>query len=523
MKEDNSKSQKCSSKGHDKIKAINYCQECRVYLCNKCEKIHSELYNHDLYNITDKDIKDIFTGICHEENHEDKLDFFCKTHNKLVCAACISKMKIKGNGQHTDCDICIIEDIHEQKKSILNKNIKYLEDLSINLEKSINELKKIFEKINVNKDNIKIEIQKIFTKIRNGLNDREDELLKEVDEKYDELFFKEDLIKESEKLPKKIKTSIEKGKSINNNWNNDKLNSSINDCVNIENNIEQINTINNNVKRCNLIVNLKINFYPNEDKEINESLEKIKRYGNIYYNNFRFKKYEDDIKKDDEYEISGEIGNILTKTGIDKKWLNILCENKLEKDMEYTWKIKILKSQYNHIMVGIAPHLENKEISPNIIDKLQLPDYNNENNDNNNDNEELNDDIENEDLNFIDDENIQDMEFNEDQNLENQEINNKDVDNKYINHGWYFNCYDSTIYFDFPYEYKGKETKLKKVKDEIYIIMEMKQRNLKFKIDKDDQGEIYKDIPIDKSLVPAILLYDKDDSIEITLINAKKA
>ena len=213
----------------------------------------------------------------------------------------------------------------------------------------------------------------------------------------------------------------------------------------------------------------------------------------------------------------------MTKTGIDKKWLNILCENKLEKDMEYTWKIKILKSQYNHIMVGIAPHLENKEISPNIIDKLQLPDYNNENNDNNNDNEELNDDIENEDLNFIDDENIQDMEFNEDQNLENQEINNKDVDNKYINHGWYFNCYDSTIYFDFPYEYKGKETKLKKVKDEIYIIMDMKQRNLKFKIDKDDQGEIYKDIPIDKSLVPAILLYDKDDSIEITLINAKKA
>ena len=48
----------------------------------------------------------------------------------------------------------------------------------------------------------------IFTKLRNKLNDREDKLLLEVDKKYDELFFPEELIKKSEKLPNKINSSI---------------------------------------------------------------------------------------------------------------------------------------------------------------------------------------------------------------------------------------------------------------------------------------------------------------------------
>ena len=49
------------------------------------------------------------------------------------------------------------------------------------------------------------------------------------------------MIKEFEKLPDKVKKSLEKGKLINNNWNNNNMNSLINDCLNIENNIEEIN------------------------------------------------------------------------------------------------------------------------------------------------------------------------------------------------------------------------------------------------------------------------------------------
>ena len=85
-------------------------------MCNKCENIHKKLcYNHSPYNLKEN-INEIFTGICKEKNHLNGLDYFCKNHNTLCCAACISKIKGKGNGQHSDCDICFIENISNEKR-----------------------------------------------------------------------------------------------------------------------------------------------------------------------------------------------------------------------------------------------------------------------------------------------------------------------------------------------------------------------------------------------------------------------
>ena len=168
---------KCSLKKHSKINGEYYCQECKINLCNKCQEYHSELFDdHHLFNI-EQNIKDLFDDICQIENHSQKLEYFCKTHNQLCCMACLCKIKDKGNGQHKDCDVCIIENIKEEKKNILNENIQFLEDLSINIEQSINELKILFEKINKDKDILKLEIQNIFTNIRNTLNEREAKLL----------------------------------------------------------------------------------------------------------------------------------------------------------------------------------------------------------------------------------------------------------------------------------------------------------------------------------------------------------
>ena len=83
------------------------------------------------------------------------------------------------------------------------------------------------------------------------------------------------------------------------------------------------------------------------------------------------------------------------------------------------------------------------------------------------------------------------------------------------NYGWYFNLFDSTLYSNQPHNYRGYKTNIKKIKDEIKIIMNMEKRSLKFIIDNEDMGDSYNNIPIDKPLTPAILLYDNDDSIEI--------
>ena len=250
---------------------------------NKCENLHSKLFkNHHSYK-SDKDLNDIFTGFCkYKDHYNDVLEFFCKTHNELYCTACISKIKKEGKGQHTDCEICLIEDIKNEKQKQLNENIKKLESLSNNINELIKQLKIIYEKINKNKEEIKLKIQKIFTKIRNVINDREEELLLEVDKKYGDTYFNENIIKDSEKLPDKIKTSLENGKKMNEKWNEEnKLNLLIHDCINIENNINEINLINENIKKTKNLNEIKFKFLPEEENEIQNFVETMKRFENI--------------------------------------------------------------------------------------------------------------------------------------------------------------------------------------------------------------------------------------------------
>ena len=103
---------KCSQTEHQENYAINYCQECNLYLCNKCDNYHSIPFKkHQKYSL-DKDLKDIFTGFCKEENHYKKLKYLCKNHNKLCCSLCISKIKDDENGQHKDCNIFCFNDIN---------------------------------------------------------------------------------------------------------------------------------------------------------------------------------------------------------------------------------------------------------------------------------------------------------------------------------------------------------------------------------------------------------------------------
>ena len=46
----------------------------------------------------------------------------------------------------------------------------------------------------------------------------------------------------------------------------------------------------------------------------------------------------------------------------------------------------------------------------------------------------------------------------------------------------------------------------------------MKKRSLKFIIDGEDK-DCYRDIPLEKPIFPSVLLYNKDDSVEIIEIN----
>ena len=241
--------QKCSSNKHSNIEAISLCQDCKKYLCNKCQNFHSEFFeDHNPINL-DKNLEYIFSDICNTKNHNLKLEFYCKDHSALCCAACCTKIKNEIYGEHKDCDVCFISEIQDEKKKKLKENINILEDLSKNFEQTFNELKNIFEKINENKEELKLKIQKIFTKIRSALNEKEEKLLFEVDEQFNKNYFKENLVQKSEKLPNKIKMSLERGKNIDKEWNDKALSSMIQNCIDIEKNIQEINEINNKIKK----------------------------------------------------------------------------------------------------------------------------------------------------------------------------------------------------------------------------------------------------------------------------------
>ena len=380
-----------------------------------------------------------------------KLVFFCKNHNQLCCAACIAKLNEKGVGQHKDCDICIIEKIKEEKKNKLKENIKCLEDLQNKFNENINKLKEIFEKIEKDKDDLKLKVQNIFTKIRTTINDREDKLLKEIDIFYQNKYFNEDIIKKGEKLPKKIKLSLEKGKLIDKEWDNINLFSYINDCINIENNIKDINIINENINKFQSNKTIKIGFFPKE-APLNYFLETLKSFGKICLNFLQFRECPKNIKENRAYSLSGENKNILTKTGTNG-WMGPICEKELDKSIEeHKWKIKILKGTNNDIMVGVAPS---------------------------------------------------DFDVNS---------------SSYNTCGYYLYCYHSppTLYSGPPFNYNNVKTNLSSVTDEIIIIMNMKKRTLKFIINNEDKGDSYTNIPIDKPLYPAVLLYFKNHSVEIT-------
>ena len=273
---------KCSSINHKENDAILLCQDCKIYMCKKCESFHSGLFQkHTQFDLKSfKGENELFTGLCMEKNHLIEFKFFCKSHNKLCCSECITKIKGDEYGQHTDCSICPIKDIKDEKYNKLKENIKLLEDLSTNIKDLIKEIKLIIEKVEDDKEQLKLEIQKMFTKLRNLINNKEDEILLQIDKKYEELYFDKDYILELEKLPDKINKSLKKGKIIEKDIEKYKLSSFVFDCLNIENNIININEINENIKKFKSIQNKKY-FVPN-NQAFQQMMEFINNLKFIY-------------------------------------------------------------------------------------------------------------------------------------------------------------------------------------------------------------------------------------------------
>ena len=56
--------EKCSSANYKEIDALSFCGKCKIYMCNKCDKFHSEMFqNQNSIKLEKgKDTSELFNG-----------------------------------------------------------------------------------------------------------------------------------------------------------------------------------------------------------------------------------------------------------------------------------------------------------------------------------------------------------------------------------------------------------------------------------------------------------------------------
>jgi uncharacterized protein YoxC len=280
-----------------------------------------------------------FNGFCKEENHSNRLEYFCERHNQLCCLSCIGKGGNVESCKHKYCKICYLYDIKEDKKCTLDKNIKTLEDLSNNIYETIKKPKKAYVKLNEDKEKLKAKIQSIITILRNKIDEREEELLSILDLEFKKLFPSEKEMNDFEKIPTKIEKILSKKEEINQKFKDSfLLNSYINDCINIENDLKDINEKIALINKYAHNSEIKICFFP-EEKDMDIIFNNIKSFGKIYQD-------EKEVKNFFISEESKEIKNLNNKIDeLKKKMDNITRQLNNEKNNNHSLINKLNSSK----------------------------------------------------------------------------------------------------------------------------------------------------------------------------------
>lgn len=425
---------------HKNVDSTVFCKECQKYFCYECEKYHSIMTRNHHLSKTIKNVQ-IFPDIC--EEHLLKLDFYCNTHNKLVCAACISTQKELNYGSHNNCDVKILVKIAKEKKNQLNEILEQLENGSKNIEEIIHTIKLLLKESNVKKEQLKSQIEKLFTKIISEIHNRKKKLMEEIDKKFSEKLIPKEISENIDFFSLNLIKSIEYGRQLSTKWEKDKLSENIQKIIFMENNLKIMNSMQNKLKKFT-ISKSEITYSLGADYDY---LTRIKNFCKINsVGNFSFK------SQNQFFNVTGPHNTIATMKSYN--WKGIITDKILPLNTKISWIIQIHKSVYYNIMIGVAPY---------------------------------------------------DFDINS---------------STYNNYGWYFHPNDSSLYSGPPHNFSHEQTDFMKKEDflkisnEIKVIMDTTNGKLSFGVGGEEM-ECYTDIPLDKFLLPVVIMYDTGDVVEI--------
>ena len=212
-----------------------------------------------------------------------------------------------------------------------------------------------------------MQIIKKFTEIRNIINEREDKLLSQIDSKFDDLFFKKNevLLRKSSKFPNMIEASLIKGKKLNEEWNNniEKLNSKINDCIELENSIQTISELNENIIKFYSPMK-EINLVKIEESGFNRLIEKINDLSEILIENIGTE-FTFNFRNGVNYIVTND-GSVATKNNGGNQFnCTVMGDKEIPDNKISKWKVKLNTFENNSfdILIGIGPDNPNNKIN----------------------------------------------------------------------------------------------------------------------------------------------------------------
>ena len=168
-----------------------------------------------------------------------------------------------------------------------------------------------------------------------------------------------------------------------------------------------------------------------------------------------------------KYSVDERNPRIASKTGQSIRYCTIIGNSPLPLNKVTSWSIKILKSEMNNgfrIYIGISPS---------------------------------------------------DINLNERYNYEKC--------------GWFFRCYDSALCSGPPHKYNGKEYGPRNgngeyvhTGDSVGVVMDTTKGELSFALNSVNLGVAFEGIPLDKPLVPCVIIGNKGDSVELDTSEVKE-
>ncbi|XP_048258214.1 uncharacterized protein LOC125383634 isoform X2 [Haliotis rufescens] len=157
----------------DGNQAVCWCQECEEFLCEYCQNMHSSVKifrNHAVHNfgdITPQNLENETNCNIHERY---PLDLFDKSCNKCICSQC-------RRGEHADHEVGYLDEAAEGVTQRIEQHRKDLSALLSRQQTHLQSIRQETQLTNRMQDTLRKTIEHTFRSLRSQLDQREKELL----------------------------------------------------------------------------------------------------------------------------------------------------------------------------------------------------------------------------------------------------------------------------------------------------------------------------------------------------------